>query len=278
MTIYFEKGDIYLFLELKIKLNRKFGKMEVLHLLVNLETKEEMLEFVLYCKAKKVKLSKLFYNNLSVFCDTNDEIEMIKKQAIDRQYTKKNLFQLIYMQQMLLAKTEKEAQVILLEARKNGSNLAESWLQHINNFEQILKNRKQLINTFRDEYGRTKQIELKETYDQMKNDYLRNTSLEELSVMVKREVNVYSRNPLLKEIIKQKAEGICQLCELPAPFNDKYENPFLEVHHIDFLSEGGADELDNMVALCPNCHRKVHCLPNVIDKMKLKEKAQSNLA
>ena len=32
--------------------------------------------------------------------------------------------------------------------------------------------------------------------------------------------------------------------------------PYLEVHHIKFLSDGGPDRAWNAVALCPNCHRR----------------------
>ena len=35
---------------------------------------------------------------------------------------------------------------------------------------------------------------------------------------------------------------------------------YLEVHHIDQLAKGGADTVENAVALCPNCHRKMHSL------------------
>lgn len=33
---------------------------------------------------------------------------------------------------------------------------------------------------------------------------------------------------------------------------------YLETHHIVPLSEGGADSLMNVVALCPNDHRRAH--------------------
>ena len=33
---------------------------------------------------------------------------------------------------------------------------------------------------------------------------------------------------------------------------------FLETHHVVPLAEGGADSLDNVVALCPNHHREAH--------------------
>lgn len=66
------------------------------------------------------------------------------------------------------------------------------------------------------------------------------------------------RDNYIAEVSKRRAEGICTLCGEPAPFKDKKGKPFLESHHIDWLSEGGADSIENVVALCPNCHRKMH--------------------
>ena len=34
--------------------------------------------------------------------------------------------------------------------------------------------------------------------------------------------------------------------------------PVLDVDHIQDLGRGGEDDPRNMVALCPNCHRRVH--------------------
>ena len=33
---------------------------------------------------------------------------------------------------------------------------------------------------------------------------------------------------------------------------------FLEVHHIKPRSEGGSNELENMIVVCSNCHRQLH--------------------
>lgn len=70
----------------------------------------------------------------------------------------------------------------------------------------------------------------------------------------------YSRNPLVSELAKRYADGICQLCRLPAPFQDKEGHPYLESHHIQWLSRNGPDTIENSTALCPNCHRKMHIL------------------
>ncbi|MHB2155765.1 HNH endonuclease [Calditrichota bacterium GD2] len=69
----------------------------------------------------------------------------------------------------------------------------------------------------------------------------------------------YIRDPYIAEYVKRKANGICQDCNEPAPFiNKKTGEPYLEIHHIIPLSEGGSDTIDNVIALCPNCHRKRH--------------------
>jgi 5-methylcytosine-specific restriction endonuclease McrA len=68
------------------------------------------------------------------------------------------------------------------------------------------------------------------------------------------------RNLDVAEYAKRRAKGKCQLCEIEAPFRDKQSTPYLEVHHIVWLSKGGEDTTENTVALCPNCHRKMHVL------------------
>ncbi len=66
------------------------------------------------------------------------------------------------------------------------------------------------------------------------------------------------RDPIIAEYTKKRAMGICQLCGCPAPFRDSYGEPYLESHHLKWLSNGGEDSIKNTVALCPNCHRKMH--------------------
>ena len=85
----------------------------------------------------------------------------------------------------------------------------------------------------------------------------------------------FARNEHVAEYAKRRANGKCQLCGQNAPFNDKSNQPYLEVHHIQWLSKGGEDKIDNIVALCPNCHKKMHilnlqddkrCLRSIINK------------
>ena len=72
-------------------------------------------------------------------------------------------------------------------------------------------------------------------------------------------ITTYDRNPHVVAQALLRANGICANCKSPAPFPKRSDNtPYLEVHHIDRLADGGKDRLDNVQALCPNCHRKAH--------------------
>lgn len=73
------------------------------------------------------------------------------------------------------------------------------------------------------------------------------------------------RNPYVSEYSKRLANGVCRLCNQSAPFDDQYGNPYLESHHVKWLSKNGLDTIDNTVALCPNCHRKMHIVDDKKD-------------
>ena len=74
----------------------------------------------------------------------------------------------------------------------------------------------------------------------------------------------YNRNRDVVEERLNRAKGICEECKCSAPFNRKKDgSPFLEVHHVQPLSQGGLDIVENTIAVCPNCHAEIH------DKMEL---------
>lgn len=68
----------------------------------------------------------------------------------------------------------------------------------------------------------------------------------------------FVRDPKVKAWVLERAKGICEACDEPAPFHVANDEPFLEVHHVRWLSQGGSDRVENAVALCPNCHRRCH--------------------
>lgn len=62
----------------------------------------------------------------------------------------------------------------------------------------------------------------------------------------------------LQTYVFGRAAGKCELCNSAAPFLTPDGTPYLELHHLRSRSQGGQDTKVNLVALCPNCHRKMH--------------------
>ena len=52
----------------------------------------------------------------------------------------------------------------------------------------------------------------------------------------------------LENLLFELAGHRCTICRAP----------WLEIHHIDELCEGGKTEYENLIVLCPNCHTRVH--------------------
>lgn len=68
----------------------------------------------------------------------------------------------------------------------------------------------------------------------------------------------FLRDPQVRAWVLENANGICEACNVKAPFYLQNGMPYLEVHHVQTLAEGGPDTIDNTVAVCPNCHRRLH--------------------
>ncbi len=71
-------------------------------------------------------------------------------------------------------------------------------------------------------------------------------------------ITQYQRDAAVKAWVLQQANGKCESCGQPAPFNGSDGLPFLEVHHVRQLADNGSDTVTNAAALCPNCHREAH--------------------
>jgi 5-methylcytosine-specific restriction protein A len=69
----------------------------------------------------------------------------------------------------------------------------------------------------------------------------------------------FRRNPDVVAEVLARANGHCEECKLSAPFLRARDNtPYLEIHHKVTLANGGEDTVENAVAACPNCHRRLH--------------------
>jgi len=69
----------------------------------------------------------------------------------------------------------------------------------------------------------------------------------------------FERNPWVVAGALLRAKGECEMPRCTRtlfPMEDG--QPYLEVHHVLPLGEGGDDSLVNAAALCPHCHRELH--------------------
>ena len=67
---------------------------------------------------------------------------------------------------------------------------------------------------------------------------------------------VPERNRALVDRLQQMYDGRCQICRWDPV--DEYGKPLCEGHHIQWLSRGGDDTIDNLMLVCPNHHRAIH--------------------
>lgn len=75
----------------------------------------------------------------------------------------------------------------------------------------------------------------------------------------KREImgNTFVRSPEIRKTTLYRARGYCEFCGEQG-FKTATNRIYLETHHVIPLSENGPDTVWNLVALCPNDHRRAH--------------------
>lgn len=71
------------------------------------------------------------------------------------------------------------------------------------------------------------------------------------------EGEAYIRSDEVRRQVLQRARGVCELCG-QSGFLTATGKIYLETHHVVPLSEDGVDHASNVVALCPNDHRRAH--------------------
>jgi len=82
-----------------------------------------------------------------------------------------------------------------------------------------------------------------------------------------RTTKTYERNPMLATQCRDSANGVCSVCGRTVSnvnnvnFDVSQNIPELQVHHITPLARNGPDVIGNMIAICPDCHRRIHLAP-----------------
>lgn len=74
-------------------------------------------------------------------------------------------------------------------------------------------------------------------------------------------VTTFKRSADVRRTVLKRANGACECCKA-AGFETATGRIYLETHHVISLSEGGPDTEWNVVALCPNDHRRAHYASN----------------
>jgi len=154
------------------------------------------------------------------------------------------------------------------EQEDNEKNIRKVWIFPIKLIDYQLE-----TNLTEKEFKRKQEKQEEQAKKLKKGDLEKKAQQSDGQVKLKKVLsNVYERNPYVAGLAKINANGTCQLCGEEAPFKNRYGDPYLEVHHIDWLSKGGKDIIENVTALCPNCHKKMHILNLKKDKVILKNK------
>jgi 5-methylcytosine-specific restriction endonuclease McrA len=76
--------------------------------------------------------------------------------------------------------------------------------------------------------------------------------------VAQRKAIVRIRSLAISLYVLRRANGYCEGCGTPAPFEKHDGTPYLEPHHTKRLSDDGPDHPARVIALCPNCHRRAH--------------------
>ena len=69
--------------------------------------------------------------------------------------------------------------------------------------------------------------------------------------------SVFLRSHEVRSRVLDRSNGHCEHCGTPG-FMTKNGGIYLETHHVIPLSEGGADHVGNVVAICADDHRRAH--------------------
>lgn len=86
----------------------------------------------------------------------------------------------------------------------------------------------------------------------------------------------FFRSSEVRRAVLRRANGACELCGEPG-FMTLQNKIYLETHHVVPLSDNGPDVVWNVVALCPNDHRRAHhgsdrqdCRDRLIKKLEVR--------
>lgn len=93
-------------------------------------------------------------------------------------------------------------------------------------------------------------------FEDLRNKVYNNSIIEPERTEISSISNI-KRSDLIKTYALSRARGKCEGYSNDAPFLKRNGQPYLEIHHLIELGNGGSDSPKNVIALCPNCHARV---------------------
>lgn len=122
---------------------------------------------------------------------------------------------------------------------------------------------REIINTYQLEQVLPRVIAYKEGnyFNSTEIDHILEKDLLEDLQMPENERKEITRKAIIRyqkivDYIKQTRGRKCQICQYSFVMDNG--NEYCEAHHIQYLSEDGSQNSDNVVLLCPNHHRMFH--------------------
>ncbi|YCI77808.1 HNH endonuclease [Bacillus sp. R1-10] len=290
MNIKMDLSEILLYFELFEKVKKRRPWLNELNMMLYyLEDYDQVEEFHNKLKEKfyDVLQNRFISGSLIHFIEDYEACIKLKEKILQKK-SKRFKYKILFKHQILLSKNKEQAINIIKEAKDFEVELGEEWADKYDSLWLIKENQKKWRKRINIEES-IGFLDLYKDFYRMKSNYFESFSLQQLkeTLLSKQstvdsrrkmaQTSVFTRSVYIKEFARRVSKGICQLCEKEAPFLDKQGNPFLEVHHIHYLSKGGTDTINNVVALCPNCHRKIHQLELEEDVKKITKKALGNM-
>jgi predicted restriction endonuclease len=202
---------------------------------------------------KKAFMDKVIINQLNHY-----KIKLAKKNALEtyrineHDYTKKTIDYLSYQQifneirEILGYSSYLEVQNLLWLVNENNRKLTKTKIISVKEKKTVQKTDKPQD----DFYG--------------KNDSSKTAPPER----VHRHITIWKRNQHYINGLKKRYEGSCQFANCPiGTFMKRNGTPYAEAHHPKPLGEDGADELGNLMILCPTHHKMFHYANSQINEI-----------
>lgn len=105
------------------------------------------------------------------------------------------------------------------------------------------------------------------------NDYVDQFSVPDVGERRQRIADAFVRSAEVRRQVLRRAGGLCERCGQPG-FVTASGGTYLETHHVIPLCEEGADAVSNVVALCPDDHRRAHY---AVDRAGIREQLLAHL-